>query len=154
MRVCVRACVHMRVCAYVCVFVCACVCVCVYVCVYMCVCVYVCACVRMRVCVCACVCEYVCTCVCVCVYRLYTDYVFRLYAYACTNAVVVYYGYQLQLSSYLVLIDCSFGKKFCPSAKINYFTFYCILRGRIKGFNISITTIMCQEGSYNRTMVG
>ena len=25
---------------------------------------------------------------------------------------------------------------------------YCILRGRIKGFNSSITTIMCQGGSY------
>ena len=31
--------------------------------------------------------------------------------------------------------------------------FYCILRGRIKGFNSSITTIMCQGGSY-RTVVG
>ena len=30
---------------------------------------------------------------------------------------------------------------------------YCILRGRIKGFNSSITTIMCQVGSY-RTVVG
>ena len=30
---------------------------------------------------------------------------------------------------------------------------YCILRGRIKGFNSSITTIMCEEGSY-RTVVG
>ena len=25
---------------------------------------------------------------------------------------------------------------------------YCILRGRIKGFNSSITAIMCQVGSY------
>ena len=31
--------------------------------------------------------------------------------------------------------------------------FYCILRGRIKGFNSSITAIMCQVGSY-RTVVG
>ena len=31
--------------------------------------------------------------------------------------------------------------------------FYCILRGRIKGFNSSITTIMCQGGNY-RTVVG
>ena len=30
---------------------------------------------------------------------------------------------------------------------------YCILRGRIKGFNSSITAIMCQVGSY-RTVVG
>ena len=30
--------------------------------------------------------------------------------------------------------------------------YYCILRGRIKGFNSSITTIMCQVGSY-RTVV-
>ena len=30
---------------------------------------------------------------------------------------------------------------------------YCILCGRIKGFNSSITTIMCQVGSY-RTVVG
>ena len=30
---------------------------------------------------------------------------------------------------------------------------YCILRGRIKGFNHSITTILCQVGSY-RTVVG
>ena len=30
---------------------------------------------------------------------------------------------------------------------------YCILRGWIKGFNSSITTIMCQGGSY-RTVVG
>ena len=30
---------------------------------------------------------------------------------------------------------------------------YCILRGWIKGFNSSITTIMCQVGSY-RTVVG
>ena len=30
---------------------------------------------------------------------------------------------------------------------------YCILRGRIKGFNRSITTIMCKDGSY-RTVVG
>ena len=30
---------------------------------------------------------------------------------------------------------------------------YCILRGRIKGFNRSITTILCQVGSY-RTVVG
>ena len=30
---------------------------------------------------------------------------------------------------------------------------YCILRGRIKGFNRSITTIMCEDGSY-RTVVG
>ena len=30
---------------------------------------------------------------------------------------------------------------------------YCILRGRIKGFNRSITTIMCEVGSY-RTVVG
>ena len=29
----------------------------------------------------------------------------------------------------------------------------CILRGQIKGFNSSITTIMCQVGSY-RTVVG
>ena len=31
--------------------------------------------------------------------------------------------------------------------------YYCILRGRIKGFNSSITIIMCQVGSY-RTVVG
>ena len=31
--------------------------------------------------------------------------------------------------------------------------YYCILRGRIKGFNSSITAIMCQVGSY-RTVVG
>ena len=30
---------------------------------------------------------------------------------------------------------------------------YCILRGQIKGFNSSITAIMCQVGSY-RTVVG
>ena len=30
---------------------------------------------------------------------------------------------------------------------------YCILRGWIKGFNHSITTIMCEDGSY-RTVVG
>ena len=30
---------------------------------------------------------------------------------------------------------------------------YCILRGRVKGYNNSITTIICQGGSY-RTMVG
>ena len=30
---------------------------------------------------------------------------------------------------------------------------YCILCGRIKGYNSSITTIMCQGGSY-RTVVG
>ena len=30
---------------------------------------------------------------------------------------------------------------------------YCILRGRIKEFNRSITTILCQVGSY-RTVVG
>ena len=30
---------------------------------------------------------------------------------------------------------------------------YCILRGRIKGFNCSITTTMCEDGSY-RTVVG
>ena len=30
---------------------------------------------------------------------------------------------------------------------------YCILRGQIKGFNRSITTIMCEDGSY-RTVVG
>ena len=30
---------------------------------------------------------------------------------------------------------------------------YCILRGQIKGYNSSITTIMCQGGSY-RTVVG
>ena len=30
---------------------------------------------------------------------------------------------------------------------------YCILRGQIKGFNSSITTILCQVGSY-RTVVG
>ena len=30
---------------------------------------------------------------------------------------------------------------------------YCILRGRIKEFNSSITAIMCQVGSY-RTVVG
>ena len=122
MCVCVRACVHMRVCAYVCV------CVFVRVCAYVCTCVCTCVCAYMYVRVCVCVCVFVCACVCVsmcvrvcvCVYRLYTDYVFRLYAYTCTNAVVVYYGYQLQLSSYLVLIDCSFGKKFCPSAKINF----------------------------------
>ena len=29
---------------------------------------------------------------------------------------------------------------------------YCILRGQIKGFNRSITTIMCEDGSY-RTVV-
>ena len=29
---------------------------------------------------------------------------------------------------------------------------YCILRGQIKGYNSSITTIMCQGGSY-RTVV-
>ena len=32
-------------------------------------------------------------------------------------------------------------------------TIYCILRGWIKGFNSSITTIMCQVGSY-RTVIG
>ena len=35
----------------------------------------------------------------------------------------------------------------------NCIDIYCILRGRIKGFNSSITTIMCQGGSY-RTVVG
>ena len=30
---------------------------------------------------------------------------------------------------------------------------YCTLRGRIKGFNSSVTTILCQVGSY-RTVVG
>ena len=36
----------------------------------------------------------------------------------------------------------------------NYFNhFYCILHGWIKGYNSSITTIMCQGGSY-RTVVG
>ena len=30
---------------------------------------------------------------------------------------------------------------------------YCILCGQIKGFNRSITTIMCEDGSY-RTVVG
>ena len=34
-----------------------------------------------------------------------------------------------------------------------YVLIYCILRGRIKGFNRSITTILCQVGSY-RTVVG
>ena len=36
-----------------------------------------------------------------------------------------------------------------------WYTFYnyCILCGRIKGFNRSITTIMCEDGSY-RTVVG
>ena len=36
---------------------------------------------------------------------------------------------------------------------IYYKVIYCILRGQIKGFNSSITTIMCQGGSY-RTVVG
>ena len=31
--------------------------------------------------------------------------------------------------------------------------FYCVLCGQIKGYNSSITTIMCQGGSY-RTVVG
>ena len=35
----------------------------------------------------------------------------------------------------------------------NLLHFYCILRGQIKGFNSSITAIMCQVGSY-RTVVG
>ena len=30
----------------------------------------------------------------------------------------------------------------------NGLTNYCILRGQIKGYNSSITTIMCQVGSY------
>ena len=34
-----------------------------------------------------------------------------------------------------------------------YMYVYCILRGRIKGINSSITTIMCQGDSY-RTVVG
>ena len=34
-----------------------------------------------------------------------------------------------------------------------YNSFYCILCGQIKGFNSSITAIMCQVGSY-RTVVG
>ena len=34
-----------------------------------------------------------------------------------------------------------------------YIVLYCILRGQIKGFNRSITTIMCEDGSY-RTVVG
>ena len=32
-------------------------------------------------------------------------------------------------------------------------TYYCILRGQIKGFNSSITTILFEVGSY-RTVVG
>ena len=34
-----------------------------------------------------------------------------------------------------------------------YYFIYCILRGWIKGFNHSVTTIMCEDGSY-RTVVG
>ena len=38
-------------------------------------------------------------------------------------------------------------------AGVLYKCSYCVLRGRIKGYNSSITTIMCQGGSY-RTVVG
>ena len=34
-----------------------------------------------------------------------------------------------------------------------YISYYCILCGQIKGLNRSITTIMCEDGSY-RTVVG
>ena len=41
----------------------------------------------------------------------------------------------------------------CKSLYVPLRFLYCILRGQIKGFNCSITTIMCEDGSY-RTVVG
>ena len=46
--------------------------------------------------------------------------------------------------------NCSM-EQFSKKKKIS--RLYCILRGRIKGFNHSITTIMFEDGSY-RTVVG
>ena len=41
------------------------------------------------------------------------------------------------------------SSKLCNSKYIHvYIHIYCILRGRIKGLSSSITTIMCQAGSY------
>ena len=36
------------------------------------------------------------------------------------------------------------------SAQCEHIIVYCILRGRIKGYNSSITTIMCQGGTVGR----
>ena len=47
-------------------------------------------------------------------------------------------------------VDIS-GKAFLPAIYLIHT--YCILRGRIKGFNRSITTILFEVGSY-RTVVG
>ena len=41
----------------------------------------------------------------------------------------------------------------CITTYLTHYGNYCILRGRIKGFNSSITAIMCQVGSH-RTVVG
>ena len=38
--------------------------------------------------------------------------------------------------------------------QVNNITVYCILRGRIKGFNSSITTIMCEDSSYIELWLG
>ena len=37
---------------------------------------------------------------------------------------------------------------YTSNTKLHYMYYYCILRGWIKGFNSSITTIMCQGGSW------
>ena len=41
----------------------------------------------------------------------------------------------------------------CTPVQYIYIYIYCILRGRIKGFNRSITTILFEVGSY-RTVAG
>ena len=51
------------------------------------------------------------------------------------------------------LVNGSGFAKFTKVFSRHCFALYCILRGRIKGFNSSITAIMCQVGSY-RTVVG
>ena len=65
----------------------------------------------------------------------------------------------------LILVNCQFHfylylPNITPAKYSTYrmhtnviISYYCILRGCIKGFNCSITTIMCEDGSY-RTVVG
>ena len=57
-------------------------------------------------------------------------------------------GYALYKCGILVLIWVKYSYINNKDITHNCNVIYCILRGRIKGFHSSITTIMCQVGNY------
>ena len=90
-------------------------------------------------------------------FRLYPE-MSRSKKWRCEGSVTIYFNYILkQLAIVEVALHGLKVDRYLTSPRRGRVLItkisYCILRGRIKGFNCSITTILCQVGSY-RTVVG